>query len=61
MAIPNCFKNIIDVFVDSCDNSSDTKILTIFRQVDIASNGISGLGDSVNGLKERRDILNNGS
>lgn len=61
MAILNQFKDTLDDLVDSSNDSFDTELLAILKQVDVSSNDIPSPRDSPSGLEERRAISKNGS
>lgn len=60
LTILNQFEDMIDKIIDSLNNSSNIKFLTILKQVDVSNNNILGLGDSTSSLEKRRNILKNG-
>lgn len=61
MVIPHWYKDMLDDFINSLDNSSDIEPLAILKQIHIWNNNIPGLGDSASGLKEKKDLLRNKS
>lgn len=52
---------MLNNFIDSLDNSSNTELSGILKQIDILSNDILVLKDSENDLKKKKHLLKNGS
>lgn len=52
---------MLDDLIDSLDNSSDTELLAISRQIDVSNNNIPDLRDSIYSFKEDGVFLDNRS
>lgn len=56
-AIFNQYKNILDDFIDSLDDTSDTELLAILKQIIMPNGDIPDPRDNASDLKEDKDFL----
>lgn len=59
-AIFNQYKNTLDDFIDSLDDTSDTEPPAILRQIIMPNGDIPDLRDNASDLKEDGDFLDDG-
>lgn len=60
LAISNQYNNTLNDLIDSLDDSSNTKLLFMSRQIVVPSGNISDLGDNASGFKKNGDFLGDG-